>query len=82
MSTLIGAKVTSYQPPITAIGSNFATTSSRIPFQEKPVFSNQLEEVEAGKDLTKIILILGGIVVAGALIYYTYQYIEEQKRYK
>jgi hypothetical protein len=80
MSTLFGATITSYRPPITAIGNNFATTTPHVSFPENPVLSSQLDQVEAGKDLTKIILIIGGVVVAGALVYYAYQYFEDQRR--
>lgn len=80
MSTLIGAKITSYQPPLTAIGNNFANLKAPISLPEMPVFSSQLDYVEARKDNTNFILILSCVVVAGVLIYYAYQYNEDQKR--
>jgi hypothetical protein len=82
MSTLYGATISSFEPFVPIIGSNLSVTDPIGSLSENTAFSSQIDQAKAGKDLTKIILIVGGILVAGTLIYYTYHYIEEQNRWK
>ena len=82
MSTLYGATISSFEPFVPIIGSNSSTPYTIGSLPENPEFSSHINQLDNGNDLTKIILLVGGVLVAGALIYYTYQYIEEQNRWK